>query len=102
MEKNIITLGMYPQNMGLAKETIEWIVLKKENNSCLCISKYLLDCKPYHKSLEKVTWENCTLRKWLNNGFLFTAFSPEEREKILLSNVKNPKKDTLDYIFLLC
>lgn len=65
---------------------------KKENNSCLCISKYLLDCKPYHKSLEKVTWENCTLRKWLNNGFLFTAFSPEEREKILLSNVKNPKK----------
>lgn len=30
MEKNIITLGMYPQNMGLAKETIEWIVLKRK------------------------------------------------------------------------
>jgi len=26
MEKNIITLGMYPQNMGLEKEVIEWIV----------------------------------------------------------------------------
>lgn len=47
---------MYPQNMGLEKEAIEWIVLKNENNSCLCISKYLLDCKPYHEFLEKVIW----------------------------------------------
>lgn len=102
MEKNTITLGVYPQNSDSEKEAIEWIVLKEENNCCLCISKYLLDCKPYHEVSENVTWENCSLRKWLNNEFLSTVFSPEEREKIILSNVKNPKKDTLDYIFLLC
>lgn len=101
MEKNIITFGAYHQNFSMEQEVIEWIVLKQEDNRCLCISKYLLDCKPYHESLENVTWENCTLRKWLNKEFLFTAFSPEEREKILVSNVKNPKKDTLDYIFIL-
>lgn len=96
MEKNTITLGMYPQNSDSEKEAVEWIVLKKEDNRCLCISRYLLDCKPYHEIPEKIAWENCSLRKWLNNEFLFTAFSPEEREKILLSNVENPKKGTLD------
>lgn len=102
MENDTVTLGRYPQKLDSEKESIEWIVLKKEKDRYLCISKHLLDCKPYHEVSEKVTWADCTLRKWLNNEFLFTAFSSEEQEKILLSNVKNPKKDTLDYIFLLC
>lgn len=101
VDKTTIIMGRYPQNCGLEKEPVEWIVLKKEINRCLCASKYLLDCKPYHKVPEKITWENCSLRRWLNNTFLFTVFLPEEQEKILLSNIKNPRKDTLDYIFLL-
>lgn len=102
-EKNsMIKMGAYPQNNeSLEKEPIEWVILKQEEHRVLCISKYLLDCKPYHEILENVTWEKCTLRKWLNHDFFFAAFSEEEQEKILISNVKNPAKDTQDSIFLL-
>ena len=94
-------MGEYPQNCGLEKEPIEWIVLKEEEHRCLCISKYLIDCKQYHNLSEKVIWQDCTLRKWLNSDFLLSAFSSEERENILFSNVINPAKNTHDYIFLL-
>ena len=59
----------------MEKEPIEWIVLKKETNRCLCVNKYLLDCKSYHEVSEKITWEDYSLTKWLNNEFLL--FSPE-------------------------
>jgi len=101
MNKITIIMGAYPQNCGLEKEPIEWIVLKEEEHRCLCISKYLLDCRPYHNLSEKVIWKDCTLRNWLNHVFLMTAFSVEEREKILLSDVVNPAENTQDYIFLL-
>lgn len=101
MEKSIIIWGAYPQYCKSEKEAIEWIVLEKEKNRCLCISKHLLDCRPYHEFLEKITWEKSSLRKWLNSTFLLTAFSPKEREKVLLSHVKNPTEDTQDHIFIL-
>lgn len=101
MNKITIKMGNYPQNCGLEKEPVEWMVLREEKHRCLCISKYLLDCQPYHHLPGRVTWQNCTLRNWLNHEFLMTAFSNEEREKILLSDVINPAKNTQDYIFLL-
>lgn len=101
MNKISINFGKYPQNCGQNKEPIEWIVLKEEEHRCLCISKYLLDCKTYHHFSENVIWKNCTLRSWLNHEFLMSAFSDEEREKILLSDVTNPAENTQDYIFLL-
>ena len=101
MNKMTIIMGEYPQTCELKKEPVEWIVLKKEQQRCLCISKYLLDCKPYHDSSKNVTWQDCTLRHWLNHDFLMLAFSVEEREKILLSTVENPAGNTRDYIFLL-
>lgn len=101
MSKISVFTGSYPQNCGPQREPIEWIVLKEEEHSSLCISKYLLDCKPYHDFPENVTWQDCTLRGWLNHEFLESAFSAEEREKIILSTVKNPAGNTQDYIFLL-
>ena len=94
-------MGSYLQNYKWEKESIEWIVLKEEEHRRLCISRYLLDCKPYHDFSKNVTWQDCTLRNWLNHEFFMSAFSAEEREKILLSIVKNPVGNTQDYIFLL-
>ena len=59
---------------------------------------------------EDTTWENCTLRTWLNNDFYENAFTDTERAKIAITTVqddKDPKKDTdpsiatKDKIFLL-
>jgi ABC-type antimicrobial peptide transport system permease subunit len=81
---DIVTFGHYEQdnNQEDGKEKIEWIVLDKKDNKALLISKYALDCQPYHKVREPITWGNCTLRRWLNNAFLHTAFSAKEQSII--------------------
>lgn len=101
MDRKTVVMGRYPQNCGSEKEPIEWLVLKEEENRCLCINKYLLDNRQYHNVSEKVIWRNCALRHWLNNEFFTTAFSSEERERIILSDVVNQAQNTQDHIFLL-
>ena len=106
-----ITFGTYPQTTeGTDSTPIEWLVLAKEEDKALLISKYALDCGPYNTEDTDVTWETCTLRKWLNNEFYNKAFSAEEKRNIVLSKVtadKNPKystnpgNDTNDNVFLL-
>ena len=104
-------LGSYEQdNISNGKEKIEWIVLVKENGKALVISKYALDCQPYNTSCIDVTWKNCTLRRWLNNDFINSAFSADEKSMILVTTVSadknpqystNPGAATRDQVFLL-
>ena len=107
-----IKFGKYEQDNNLAngKEDIEWIVLDKKYKKILLISKYVLDCKQYNTELTDVTWETCSLRKWLNETFMDSAFDGAEKTIVKESKVsadKNPKKDTnpgnatTDKIFLL-
>lgn len=100
---DVVVFGSYPQNSEniSEKEPIEWIVLDQKDDSILCVSKYLLDCRPYHEVLEETTWEKCTVRKWLNDVFVLVAFTAEERKKLLLSKVENPAQNTQDRVFLL-
>ncbi len=108
-----IRFGSYEQdnNKANGKEDIEWIVLSKDKNRTLVISKYALDCKPYNTKYKSITWETCSLRKWLNSSFINTAFSAEEKEIIAATVVTayqnptydktKPGEDTQDKIFLL-
>ncbi len=104
--------GTYEQDNNTlnGKEDIEWIVLAKEETKILVISKYALDCKPYNTDSIRVTWEKCTLRKWLNSDFINIAFSDDEKAKIPLVSVTadknpdyntNPGNITQDKVFLL-
>ncbi len=107
-----VFFGAYEQdnNTSNGKENIEWLVLEVKDGRALVISKYALDCKPYNTSKIDVTWETCSLRKWLNNDFLTAAFSADERAMIptvTVSADKNPKYSTdpgnatQDQVFLL-
>ena len=110
---DIVYFGTYEQDNDTTngKEDIEWLVLAKEKNRVLVISDKALDCQPYNSSYtEEVTWEKCSLRKWLNNDFINAAFTAEERAKIptvMVSTDKNPEYDTdpgnatKDKVFLL-
>lgn len=104
--------GAYEQDNDLenGKEDIEWLVLAREENRVLVISRYALDAKPYNEELESVTWETCSLRKWLNESFLAEAFSDVEQEMIQSVTVTadpnpdydtEPGNDTVDKVFLL-
>ncbi len=90
--------------------TIEWLVLDKQDDKVLLISRYCLDAKPYNEKCEPVTWETCTLRQWLNGDFINETFPGAEKALICdtyLQNPDNPKwgtdggNDTTDKVFLL-
>ena len=96
---DIIKFGHYEQdgNTTNGKEEIEWQVLKVESDRVLVVSKYALDCKKYNETYTDSTWENCTLRNWLNNDFKNAAFTSAEQAKIptvTVVNENNPKHGT--------
>ena len=98
-EGDIVTFGSYEQDNNPANgaEPIEWQVLDIQSDKALLISRYVIDCKPYHTSLNDITWENCSLRVWLNNEFLKNSFNSEEQEYIVTSSIfpdKNPQNST--------
>lgn len=88
---NTILFGNYEQNGQKSgyTECIEWIVLDVQDDKALLLSAYALDAVPYHKTYATVTWENCTLRSWLNSKFLKTAFTEEEQAIIFTTKVDN-------------
>ena len=91
-----ITFGSYPFYEDGRKKPIDWIILDIDaDNNALVISDYVLDNVKYNEKYEKITWENSTIRKWLNNDFLNKAFSPEQRSKIISSRIVN--KDNAKY-----
>ena len=105
-----IEFGNYPQDKDGTEKPIEWIVMKKEGNQVLLLSKYVLDAKPYNEELEEVTWETSDIRQWLNNEFYTTAFNKAEKARIQTSLIKNKDNsehgtsggnDTEDKVFLL-
>lgn len=94
-----VFFGTYEQdnNTQNGKEDVKWLVLVKEGNKVLVISKYALDCQQYNTSFTGVTWETCSLRKWLNGTFINNTFSAEEQAMIptvTVSADKNPYYST--------
>ena len=107
-----IKFGFYEQdnNTSNGKEEIGWKVIAVDGNKALIISEYALDCKPYYSTYTDTTWEESSLRSWLNNTFLNTAFGSKHQEMILDTNVSadenpeystNPGNATTDKVFLL-
>ncbi len=107
-----VFFGAYEQdnNTTNGKEDIEWLVLDKKDGKALVISKYALDCQQYNTSYTDVTWETCSLRKWLNGTFINAAFTDAEKSLIptvTVSADKNPEYSTnlgnatQDKVFLL-
>jgi hypothetical protein len=101
----ILTFGTYPQTAdGTDKTPIQWRVLEKSGHELLLLSEYLLDCKRYHEGYEKITWQDCDLRQWLNDTFYQAAFTDAEKAAIKTTHctengVNSP--DTDDKVFLL-
>ena len=107
-----VLFGHYDQdnNPSNGKEPIEWLVLEDKGDTLTLISRYGLDCKPYHNEWVDITWANCTLRSWLNGTFLNAAFTSAEQGKIQTVRVTaedNPYygteagSDTYDKVWLL-
>ena len=107
-----IMWGTYEQDNDTTngEEEIEWLVLDKKGSKTLVISKLALDCQQYNYMDTDITWEECTLRTWLNDEFLNDAFTDEEIAMIPTVTVPadvnpdyetDPGKNTKDKVFIL-
>lgn len=92
-EPETVLFGSYEQDGDAAngKEPIEWLVLARDGDKALLLSKYALDHQsfmPFYEPVtEPFTWESCSLRQWLNSTFLNAAFSAEEQRRLLTTAV---------------
>ena len=108
-----IFFGSYEQdnNTSNGKEDIEWRILARDGEKLLVISHYALDVQPCDTSQEEdFSWENCSLREWLNGTFFNNAFCSEEQDLIQSvtitedddqSSSTSPDTDINDKVFLL-
>ena len=115
-ETETYTFGSYEQDgdSSNGKEPIEWLVLDRNGDRALLLSKYALDYQsfmPFYEPVtEPYTWESCSLRRWLNGTFLNAAFNSSERQRLLTTTVitspgslhrENGPVTTEDRVFLL-
>lgn len=118
---SIVTFGFYEQDNDAANgmEPIEWIVLERQDDELLLISKYILELKKFNnvkkfnQNPEKANWAACDLRSWLNNDFLNKAFSGNQEyivdNTVFTPDVKNwdgtetvfGGGETIDKVYLL-
>lgn len=81
---DIIEFGSYPYEADGTEKPIEWQILEKyTDGTALVISKYGLDSVKYNSTKTEVTWENSTIRKWLNNEFYNKAFRNTNKNLII-------------------
>lgn len=101
---DVMTYGTYKD------KPIRWRVLDQQGDQRLLLAEEIVEHLPYNKDYENTYWQTSTLRKWLNHTFFQTAFSFQERTRIINTRLKNPPNpryltsggsDTVDKIFLL-
>jgi len=67
----------------------DWYVLDVQGNRALLLSEDVVETRPYNTECADVTWEDCTLRAYLNGAF-YESFGKEERARIALTRNENP------------
>lgn len=103
-----IWFGNYHQSdqTGGIKDPIKWRVLSVNENDAFLIADQNLEVKRFNEENTNVTWENCTLRSWLNKDFINTAFNSKEQDAILSTRIpqeifRGGEYSAIDKIYLL-
>ena len=103
----VMGFGAYPQSdaTGETKDPLNWRLLDIQDGAATLISDVCVNAVFFNvDATAGVDWENSNLRSWLNSrggesfkgdtvGFYDTAFSDEEKEKILLTHVRMDYSD---------
>jgi hypothetical protein len=87
----------------------DWRILDIKNDTILIITEYIIEQRAYHDAYKDITWDDCSLRKYLNGEF-YDKFKATDKSRIIPIKNKNPDNqwygskggaDTKDSIFLL-
>jgi len=94
---------------GQFNKDIGWLVLSVDDKTVFVISENIIELRAYNTPRGNVTWENSTIRKWLNDTF-YNGLPAAMKERVvptLVINDDNPESktpggnDTEDKVFLL-
>ena len=84
-----------------------WYIIGKSEDGVTLLMQNNLMKKAYNDRHTDITWENCSLRSYLNGDF-YNSFSADDKAKIAQTHNSNPKNgstsggnETDDYIYLL-
>ncbi|MBO6292916.1 MAG: hypothetical protein J6N51_11805 [Selenomonas sp.] len=75
-----------------------WQVLEKDADRLLLLSRYGLECKPFHDA-QRSLWKASALRTYLNSKFISRCFTRQEQELIAatyVSNRQETRKEAMD------
>ncbi|MDR0848871.1 MAG: DUF6273 domain-containing protein [Propionibacteriaceae bacterium] len=89
----------------------EWVLLEldQDHRRALFIREDIVTQKPYHEQHVDVTWEDCSLRRWLNSEF-FDSLPAQVKSRVVEVTIQNPDNEqyltkggnpTKDLVFLL-
>ena len=94
-----VEFGRYEQdgNTQNGPEPIVWDVVESFEDGYLLVSRYILDGMPWDDGSgngsvlnlkTEITYEQCSMRRWIRDSFSVEAFTEEERSLIIPVSVK--------------
>lgn len=97
----IIHIGTYPVGVNGAVAPLQWAVLHvNQEKGALVVCLNCIDSKKFNDVDEPINWQDCSLRKWLNNDFYNRAFSQSEKQQITLATIDNQNLHPDDYNYI--
>lgn len=91
-----VELGTWAFDSRGNMRKISWLIIDKfDDGTGLLMTKYGIDTKKFNNDGGSTNWEECSLRKWLNEDFLSQAFTEKESEGIMPSTIETPNKKGL-------
>jgi len=95
VEGETITFGKYTDTNC----DVEWRVLRvwKQERKALVLSEKSFGNKQYHDKNMPITWEDCSVRKWLNGEFADDVLQLTDEEKARIMTVNLQNEDNLEY-----
>lgn len=107
---NIIEFGNYYMSNSNITSPIKWRILNIQDEKALITTEYGIEGIPFDQAPGFTTWEDSSIRMWLNYDFYNIAFTDDEKYAILSAELINSDNtvyeydngpNTIDSIFLL-
>lgn len=77
---DVVEFGTYEIDSDFTngQEKIEWKIIDIQDGKLILMASHNIDCIKYNDTWSNVTWEESSIREWLNGQFLENAFNEYE------------------------
>lgn len=82
-------------------DDISWYIIAKSDTQAILLSQYALALMPFDESGKAVSYEQSTIRKYLNDTFYNSVFTDEEKARIVSTKITQENSESDNNVFLL-